>query len=225
MAFTSEQVNIYKKYLEDSLPIDHYNYINNIINYKYNFRPNVIYDIGCSILPWTNGVKKIWPTAEIILFDAVEEFEFLYQGYKYNIGVLGDEDNKYIDFYKSVENYSGNSYYREKDHPEIYNDNTKFRRKMSTVDTIVSEKKFPLPDLVKLDVQGCELDILKGMRNTLVNCEHLIVELQHVEYNIGAPLNTESVPFIESLGFKLVTPLFTNNYGVDGDYHFIRATH
>ena len=64
------------------------------------------------------------------------------------------------------------------------------------------------------------------MTNTLKTVKHLIVELQHVEYNIGAKQVEESIPFIESLGFELVSTgtdkkYFYNN-GVDADYHFIK---
>jgi hypothetical protein len=75
-------------------------------------------------------------------------------------------------------------------------------------------------------VQGAELDILKGMTNTLKSVKHLIIELQHIEYNIGAKQVNESIPFIESLGFELVPTTTGNKYfhgnGPDADYHFIR---
>jgi hypothetical protein len=77
---------------------------------------------------------------------------------------------------------------------------------------------------VKIDVQGAELDILKGMSHTLQNVKHLIVELQHVEYNVGAKQVQESIPLIQSLGFELVSSphvYFCGN-GPDADYHFIR---
>ena len=86
--------------------------------------------------------------------------------------------------------------------------------------TVVKEHNFPYPDLVKIDVQGCEKDIIKGGIDIIKHAKHLIIELQHVEYNLGAPKCFETIPYIESLGFKLVTPLFCNN-GPDGDYHFV----
>jgi len=74
-------------------------------------------------------------------------------------------------------------------------------------------------------VQGAELDVLKGMTETLKTVEHLIIELQHVEYNIGATLVDESISFIKNLGFDLV-PYKENLYfcgnGPDCDYHFKR---
>ena len=86
--------------------------------------------------------------------------------------------------------------------------------------------KYPQPDLIKIDTQGSELDILKGAENTIKGVKHLIVELQHVQYNIGAKLVDESIEYIFSLGFELVPTGNDNKYfcgnGPDADYHFIR---
>ncbi|NDE13742.1 FkbM family methyltransferase [bacterium] len=94
-----------------------------------------------------------------------------------------------------------------------------FMRMTRTLDSIVTEHGLPLPDLIKIDVQGAEIDILKGAAATIQNCERLIVELQCVQYNRGALLVNESLPIIEGMGFECVDPLFCNN-GPDGDYGF-----
>ena len=222
--FSDIDINLLQLYNSDLLPKKHFDYIEKEIKFKYNYSPKVVYDIGSCALHWTRKIKQLWPNANFVLFEAMEEVEFLYNGYMYNIGVLSDIDYKEVDFYKNVESPGGNSYYKEigcgELSKELFNDNTKFKRITRTVDSVVREKLFPLPDIVKIDVQGCEIDILKGMTDTIKSCKHLIIELQHEHYNEGAPLHTESIPFIENLGFTLVTPLFCNN-GADGDYHFI----
>jgi len=194
---------------------------------EFNFEPEVIYDIGACVLHWTNESLKIWPNSTYYLFEGMDSVGFLYDeiGFEYHLGVLSDVDNKELIFYQSNESPGGNSYYKEDSWAtELhYGKDSERIVKTITVDTVVKEKKFKLPDLVKIDVQGCEVDILKGMTETLKTCKHLIVELQHSQYNIGAPLNVESISFIESLGFELVTGLFTNN-GPDGDYHFMKKT-
>jgi len=194
---------------------------------EFNFKPEVIYDIGACVLHWTNESLKIWPNSTYYLFEGMDSVGFLYDeiGFEYHLGVLSDVDNKELIFYQSNVSPGGNSYYKEDSWAtELhYGKDSERIVKTITVDTVVKEKKFKLPDLVKIDVQGCEVDILKGMTETLKTCKHLIVELQHSQYNVGAPLNVESISFIESLGFELVTGLFTNN-GPDGDYHFMKKT-
>jgi FkbM family methyltransferase len=198
---------------------------------ELNFEPQICYDIGAAVLHWTRHAERIWPKTQVILFDAFEPAEILYKTHKYNIGLLSDKDNIDIKFYQNDLLFGGNSYYKEniKFSPaakDIYNEASEEKRTTFTIDTVAKMKEFPLPDMVKIDVQGAELDILKGMTYTLSNVKHLIVELQHVEYNIGAKQVEDSIPFIEDLGFKLITPPNGNKYfcgnGPDADYHFIK---
>ena len=98
------------------LPQDHKNYLPKIKD-NYNFIPKTIYDIGSCVLQWTYEARDIWPESEIILFDATDIFEPLYikENYQYNIGLLSNESNKWVDFYQNNDSFAGNSYYREKD--------------------------------------------------------------------------------------------------------------
>jgi hypothetical protein len=187
------------------------------------FEPNVIYDIGSCVLHWTKEAQKLWPHAKIILFDAFSYAEFLYKDYDYYIGVLSNVDNDIVKFYQNNYYPGGNSYYREIgcENGKYFPEDKYIEKTTKMLDTIVKEKNLPLPDLVKIDCQGSEVDIIKGGVNTLRNTKRLIVELQHTEYNQGALKSDVSLPLIENiLNFKCTDPLFTNN-GPDGDYGFI----
>jgi hypothetical protein len=70
-----------------------------------------------------------------------------------------------------------------------------------------------------------------GMRNTLRSVKHMLVELQIVQYNIGTKTISESIPFIESLGFEIQPARLINEFdrnlyycgnGPDSDYHFMK---
>ena len=210
------------------IPQTHQNYLMNLRD-NFGFTPNVIYDVGACVLQWTTIAKEVWPNSQYILLDAMEESEELFQemGYPYHIGVLSDENNKEVTFYKNVTFPGGNSYYKENSaHSSIAsvlfdNPANQFKRKTITLDTVRKMKNLPYPDLLKIDVQGCEIDILKGATEIIQSVKHLIVELQHVEYNIGAQICDDSIPIIESMGFELVTPRFSLS-SHDADYHFKR---
>jgi FkbM family methyltransferase len=201
---------------------------NNHVNYLkqlkiQGFEPKVIYDIGSCVLSWTKEAKKLWPNAQYILFDAFSPVEFLYDDYDYHIGVLSHTDNQVVKFYQSDEFPSGNSYYREIgcENGNFFPKDKYIEKITKKLDTIVKERNFPLPDFVKIDVQGAEVDIIEGGINTLKNATRMIVELQHTNYNEGALLSTISKPLIEDLlNFKCSAPLLHNN-GPDGDYGFI----
>lgn len=190
-----------------------------------DFTPNVIYDIGAHALHWTKEASKIWKNTEIIAFDAIKEAEELYksQNIKYNIGVLSDSDDKIVKFYENKENPAGNSYYKEIGHRNsatIFPEDSYTEQVSMTLGTIVKKNNYILPDLVKIDVQGAELDILKGGINVINHAKYLIIELQHLEYNRGAPLSRVTIDFLNNNGWEIVEEKFSNN-GPDADYLFI----
>jgi FkbM family methyltransferase len=216
----------------DMLPQEHQLYLSTMKRGQTE-QPQVIYDIGACVLHWTNAAKKVWPNAKYFAFEAMNETEFLYQetGMGYVSGaLLYKEDNVDIDFYENMEYPGGNSIYRE--NPELnpaaavlYTENHKVVKKGMRLDTLIKMFNFPSPDMIKIDVQGAELDVLLGATETLQSCQDIILELQSEEYNIGSPKLDEVKTYLESIGFKLVThdPFSSTKY--DGDYHFSRNHH
>jgi FkbM family methyltransferase len=208
------------------LPVAHAKYLKDMNRDGVGLEPKVIYDIGACVLHWTNVASTVWPEAQFIAFDAADSMEFLYKerGIPYHIGLLSSESGKEITFYQNDIHPGGNSYYKENErfNPEVneyFNDSHKRIYISQTLDEVVAKRGFPLPDLIKMDVQGAEMDVLRGASKALDHCTDLILELQQVEYNTGAPLNSDVIDYLNEIGFELVTPLFSNN-GPDGDYHF-----
>ena len=195
----------------------------------------VIYDIGSSVLHWSNHAKRIWKHSDIYAFDAMTEMKLFYDThnetknaaltFQYNVGVLCDADYKRISFYQNDELPGGNSYYKEIGHHNSHNIFTEKHIKYKIglkLETVINNKKFPLPDLIKIDVQGAELDILKGSMNIINSAKFLIVELQHVEYNKGAPLCNRTRDFLIENGWEVYAEKFCNN-GPDADWCFINT--
>ena len=71
-----------------------------------------------------------------------------------------------------------------------------------------------------MDVQGCELDIIKGAVNTIRYCPNIILELQNKEYMKGAPMKDEVISYMKSIGYVLSSHFTQNSSDADGDYHF-----
>ena len=211
-----------------SIPQGHINYISHV-----DYIPKVIFDIGSAVLHWTKEAKKIWPKAKYIAFEAMTEVEDFYRemNQECTLEVLSDVVGRKVVYNCHPINLGGNSYYKENEEyskaaKDIYTKEYEQDRITTTIDYIMEVNKYPQPDLIKIDTQGSELDILKGAKNTIKGVNHLIVELQHVQYNIGAKLVDESIEYIFSLGFELVPTGNDNKYfcgnGPDADYHFIR---
>ena len=209
------------------LPGEHVAFLNNVLKGHLGFSPKVIYDVGACVLHWTSEAKRIWPQAEFIAFEAMEAAEFLYKenNMRYQIGVFSDTDGKEVDFYQNDYHPGGNSYYKENveinpEAPLYFNEANLRKRKTITLDTAMANNNFPLPDLLKMDIQGAELDALKGATVALSHAQHVILELQHVEYNKGAPTRDLVIQYMDGQGFDLAGPFTIGP--VDGDYHFVK---
>jgi FkbM family methyltransferase len=228
MKFYSKEIldNIEKVSNYRNLPQNHFEYLIKLRK-DYNFIPKTIYDIGACVLHWTQKAQTIWPESEIILFDATDSFEDLYikSGLNYHINVISDQSNKTVKFYQNNDNFAGNSYYREnpKHSPAaeyLFDESSIVELTTITLDDLVVNKFLNLPELIKIDVQGAELDVLIGAEKSLTECKHLIIELRNVEYNIGSPEKEEIINYLQTKGFKNLG-LFSDN-GPDGDYHFMK---
>jgi len=113
---------------------------------------------------------------------------------------LSDREKK-VNFYINNEFHTGNSYYKE-DTKEFDNIEPVEVTTIS-LDKYVAENNMPLPDLIKIDTQGSELDILKGAEYCLKNASVLILELPLIPYNIGSP---GMVEILEYLRIKRFVP-------------------
>lgn len=207
---------------QDLLPHAHKEYLANL-----DISPKVIYDIGSSVLHWSKEARNIWPSANFILFDALETVGTLYEenGFKnYYLGVLGKNVGEHIEFKCNETHPGGNSKYPENSFESgfYFNDRHRQQRVTNTIDNIASLNNLPKPDLVKIDVQGMEKEILEGAITTFKNTPDIILELQHEDYNMGAPNHEEVIAYMKTLGYELVSN-FTKTH-VDGDYHFRLTT-
>ena len=225
----SKPLQVWLRELSERRPIlaDHVAYLKNLK--ASGFEPKVIYDVGACVLHWTHEAREIWPDAKIIPFEAMAASEFLFKeaGLDYHVGVLSDTDNKEVEFYQNDYHPGGNSYYKENPdvlarigYPVKFEEENKRLVKTLTLDTIARSRKFPPPDMIKIDVQGAEFDVLHGALETLQSVKHVILELQVIEFNQGAPLKDTVIEYMDQIGFDCLG-IFSNN-GPDGDYHFVR---
>ena len=74
---------------------------------------------------------------------------------------------------------------------------------MTTLDSLLSEFNLQGPLLLKLDIQGFELEVLRGSRIALDFAEFVLLEVSTLNYNRGAPLVAEVLDFMNQRGFVL----------------------
>jgi FkbM family methyltransferase len=174
---------------------------------QIGFTPAVIYDLGAHRGDWTREISKIYPSAEYLLFEAnADHVQYLrHTGHRYFISALGSDDSQNKPFYLPKKGNSlGASFYMER--TPHYDDGNLLIRSIpiARLDTLVREQVLPLPNLMKLDVQGAEIDVLTGAPNCVMSCTALITEVSLVNYNKGAPLFADVVSWITQRGFFCV---------------------
>lgn len=168
---------------------------------KNYFVPESILDIGANIGQFYLESKEIFPSSKFHLIEGNHycEENLVGLGVDYDIALLSDEE-KDVSFYvrKNEIKCTGNSIYREKTpffaDEEIVIHNKKTRK----LDDLLSEKFF---DLIKIDVQGSEIDIIKGGLKTIERAKGVILEVSLVEYNENSPNKSEVLKFMDEIGF------------------------
>jgi FkbM family methyltransferase len=160
-----------------------------------------VLDLGAFEGNWTKLIKGLYPRAHVIMVDAnTDKEQSLRPLGDFHIAVLGDADGKEVDYYKCQDGDAGSG-------NGIYRENTEFsfaseKRKCVTLSTLLgSAEGF---DLIKMDVQGAELDVIRGGLPIVRNSRYLLLELQTHNYNLGAPHFEEVVSFLHGEGFGVV---------------------
>ena len=72
---------------------------------------------------------------------------------------------------------------------------------MQTIDEIVKSKGIAAPNFLKLDVQGYELEVLKGAQSTLPQVSAVLAEVNLIDIHKGVHLLDELVLFMRDKGF------------------------
>lgn len=168
-----------------------------------------VLDIGAHEGYWSQLFQHYFPDADILMIEAnKDKEEKLKQLGNYKIALLSDKDDKEVNYYKSIDQYTtGNTIYKENN---IISTFVPEKAKTITLPTLLGSNKGY--DLIKMDVQGSELDIIKGAIPIIKDTKFLILELSVLEYNQGAPLIGKVIEELNKLDFAMMDILdFTHS--------------
>jgi FkbM family methyltransferase len=170
------------------------------------FTPTTIYDIGAYRGGWSRLAVEIFPTASFVLFEAnADNAAYLKAfGHRHFIVALDGADAIKTFFVPRCGDATGASLYLE--NTSHYADENLIARKIATsrLDALVETNGLPPPNLVKIDVQGAEMDVIMGATHTIDCCDALIAELSLASYNRGAPLMADIMSLITQRGFRCI---------------------
>lgn len=166
------------------------------------FYPRVIYDIGAFRGEWSCQICQVFPESDFFLFEANKNNERYLKKLKfpYFIELLGDKHKPAI-FY-SIDG-TGDSVFRE--NTRYYEDTCarKIELQMTTLASVIEKNSIPLPDLIKIDVQGAENIIVQGSKKAIQHAEVVILETKILEYNENSPLIHETLDLMHALGYQM----------------------
>jgi FkbM family methyltransferase len=157
-------------------------------------------DIGAYRGEFSKAVDKVWgyvPTQQIEADERQREFIP-----SATFALLGDA-NKEVDFYTLADGITtGSSIYRE--NTDYYKDPLIIKKQMVTLDSLVDFNADWSNGLVKIDVQGAELDVLRGGHKFLTEKKprYILLECSIQQYNIGAPLVDEVIKQMKDWGYQ-----------------------
>jgi len=171
----------------------------------------VIYDVGANIGTWTLLARSIIPEAEVHAFEPLKAHccKFLeltrdLSGITLHTVALGNRiafmDMKVTDFTDASSLLDLTDSARE-----VFNLRSEGTEQVEVVrlDNYVKEAGLHPPDLIKLDIQGYEVEALLGGEQTVANTSAIIAEVSCIEFYAGQGLFHDVVALLAEKGLFL----------------------
>lgn len=178
-----------------------FDHLRNLRELGYN--PAYVIDVGAYIGEWTLHAKNIFPDATFLMIEPqFSKVEVLNKITKENANTL------FANALIGKENRSNVVFYEMETGSSIYEELTSYGRtlvyyEMTTLDHLIAKYKLEGEIFLKLDVQGSEIDILKGSKKALENISFILLEASLLDYNNGAPLLADVMRYMDEIGFAL----------------------
>ena len=180
------------------------------------FQPRSICDIGASDGRWTIDCLTVFPSARYLCVeplaesrDALDALARANPNVSIYTGCLGARCGEAVlnaaGFASSIlPNWDGRSF------------GTPHRAEMTTLENLVERGSCLPPDLLKIEVQGYELEVLQGAERLLDSVPVIVAEVAYVPLHKGMPVFHEVVDYLARRGFALADVLSISTRPLDG---------
>ncbi|HVW15747.1 MAG TPA: FkbM family methyltransferase [Mucilaginibacter sp.] len=176
-----------------------------------NTKVKVIYDVGANIGTWTMLAKSFFKDAQVHAFEPLSAHTTKFAENTKNLGdihlhkfCLGNDDTSTI---INISSFSDSSSILEATPLEFEQYQIKKvdeeEVEVKKISTLISENLLPPPDLIKLDVQGFELEVLKGAEDHLAHARYIIAEVSFKAYYKNQPLFLDIANYLSGYNFRI----------------------
>ncbi len=151
-----------------------------------------IVDVGASNGQWTDECREVWPNAKYFLIDPLAENEPALQrmrsrvpGMDYFLGALSSKPGSMV-----LNHHGDQSSFHASEF--VLNSGGQRTVQVETLDSLLSQARLHPPDLIKIDVQGHEIDVIHGALKSLETAKILLVEC-------NVQQSYEDIPFLHEV--------------------------
>lgn len=167
---------------------------------------DTVYDIGAWVGKWSSEMKNMaLANSDFVLFEANPAYKQILSqsGFTVFCGTaLSNPGRESVPFYNGTN--TGDSYYKET--TTYYDLQGHIELPCTTLDHVRASLNLAIPQFIKIDTQGSELDILSGA-SFLDQVDLIYIECPIIQYNKGAPDMQDYLNFFKSRMFIPVTLL------------------
>lgn len=169
------------------------------------FTPLCVIDIGAYEGEWTIDFLEVFPNAKVLMLEAqpakndkLKAIVARFTNTQFHIAILSANDNEQVLFNENetASHIAMHHTQQGMNHPSTF-------RYTHTVDTLLTNLKIRLPDFLKLDVQGHELEVLKGANNALSHAEIVLLEVTILDLGDETPLALEVFNYMDKNNFQI----------------------
>lgn len=179
--------------------------------------PETIIDIGSNKGQFILLIEKIYPNKNIYSFEPIKEMidkQKKFFAYKnniifHNIALGSSTTLKEFLITTRMDSSSFLKIVSDKNKSKNYDIVENRNIQINTLDNLLINEKISHPVLIKIDVQGYELEVLRGANNLLKKTDYLLLEVSKNEMYQNQPIEKVIVEYLKNLNFDI---LKSNNW-------------